>query len=91
MLDICPTQSAAHVMSSSQDVSIHCTLYFVLFQVDNTQLMDVLKEEPSFSHDHFSEVKAATTAQAQPPSLADASGAHLWVSGHLYKSPYLRV
>ncbi len=51
--------------------------------------MDVLKEEPSFSHDHFSEVKAATTAQAQPP--ADASGVHLQVGGHQNKSPYLRV
>ncbi|DBB01935.1 hypothetical protein WJX77_010097 [Trebouxia sp. C0004] len=45
-----------------------------LLKVDNTQLMDVLKEEPSFSHDHFSEVKAATTAQAQPPALSNASG-----------------
>lgn len=53
------------------------------YQVDNTQLMDVLKEEPSFSHDHFSEVKAATTAQAQPSALADASGAHLRVTGRL--------
>lgn len=58
----------------------------MLFQVDNTQLMDVLKEEPSFSHDHFSEVKAATTAQAQPPALAHASGAHM--SHCPSKSPY---
>ena len=77
ILDTCPTQSAAHTMSSSHYRSIYCTLYSMLFQVDNTQLMDVLKEEPSFSHDHFSEVKAATTAQAQLPALADASGVHL--------------
>ena len=76
MLVVCSTQSAAHIMSGSQYRSVRCKLIHV-HQVDNTQLMDVLKEEPSFSHDHFSEVKAATTAQAQPPALSDASGALL--------------
>ncbi len=83
MLDVCSTQSAAHIMSSSLCQSIRRKLYSMFIQVDNTQLMDVLKEEPSFSHDHFSEVKAATTAQAQPSALADASGAHLRVTGRL--------
>lgn len=43
-------------------------------QVDKTQLMDVLKEEPSFSHDHFSEVKAASSGQIDTPVVPDASG-----------------
>lgn len=38
--------------------------------------MDVLKEEPSFSHDHFSEVKAASTGQAEPANTAATSGRH---------------
>ncbi len=36
--------------------------------------MDVLKEEPSFSHDHFSEVKAASTGQVKPVKAADKTG-----------------
>ena len=38
--------------------------------------MDVLKEEPSFSHDHFSEVKAASTGQTEPANTAATSGRH---------------
>ena len=36
--------------------------------------MDVLKEEPSFSHDHFSEVKAASTGQIEQDKAQDTSG-----------------
>lgn len=36
--------------------------------------MDVLKEEPSFSHDHFSEVKAASSGQIDTPVVPDTSG-----------------
>ena len=43
-------------------------------QVDKTQLMDVLKEEPSFSHDHFNDVKAASEGQAEPPEAPADTG-----------------
>ena len=46
-----------------------------LSQVDKTQLMDVLKEEPTFSHTHFSEVKAASSGQGEPAQEKDPSGA----------------
>ena len=36
--------------------------------------MDVLKEEPSFSHDHFSEVKAASSGLVEPLQSADRTG-----------------
>ena len=49
-------------------------LLSVCCQVDKTQLMDVLKEEPSFSHDHFSEVKAASTGHTEENKVQDASG-----------------
>ncbi|KAL3158741.1 hypothetical protein ABBQ32_011470 [Trebouxia sp. C0010 RCD-2024] len=45
-----------------------------LLKVDKTQLMDVLKEEPSFSHDHFSEVKAASTGQMEQDKGQGTSG-----------------
>lgn len=45
-----------------------------LLKVDKTQLMDVLKEEPSFSHDHFNDVKAASEGQAEPPKAPADSG-----------------
>ena len=36
--------------------------------------MDVLKEEPLFSHDHFSEVKAASAGQTEPSKAQDTFG-----------------
>ena len=36
--------------------------------------MDVLKEEPSFSHDHFNDVKAASEGQAEPPKASADTG-----------------
>ena len=43
-------------------------------QVDKTQLMDVLKEEPSFKHgSHFDAAKAALTASAAGETASKAA------------------
>ena len=46
----------------------------VVMQVDKTQLMDVLKEEPSFKHgSHFDAAKAALTAGAAGDTASKAA------------------
>lgn len=45
--------------------------------------MDVLKEEPLFSHDHFSEVKAASTGHLEQDKVQDSSGELMITAVHM--------
>lgn len=65
---LCPPEVGSHLQLKG------ATPYHLYCQVDKTQLMDVLKEEPLFSHDHFSEVKAASTGQTEPSTAQDSFG-----------------